>query len=65
MNTIRTISEPEPLDQQRLLDLLVDGELDEPRRREVLSWCQRDPEGWRRCALAFLEGQSWRQELGA
>jgi hypothetical protein len=62
---IATNPEPEAFDQQRLLDLLVDGELDEPRRREVLSWCQRDPEGWRRCALAFLEAQSWRQELGA
>jgi hypothetical protein len=22
------------------------------------------PEGWRRCALAFLEAQSWREEMG-
>jgi hypothetical protein len=28
-----------------------------------LLWCERDPEGWRRCALAFLEAQSWSQEL--
>ncbi|MEX2118610.1 MAG: hypothetical protein WD847_03295 [Pirellulales bacterium] len=65
MNTIRTSSEPEPFDRQQLLDLLVDGELDAARRRELLSWCRHDPEGWRRCALAFLEAQSWRQELGA
>jgi hypothetical protein len=65
MNTIRTTSEPEPFDRQQLLDLLVDGELDAARRRELLSWCRHDPEGWRRCALAFLEAQSWRQELSA
>lgn len=47
-----------------LLDLLVDDELDETQRRDVLNWCQREPDGWRRCALAFLEAQSWRRELG-
>ncbi len=41
------------------LERLVDGELSEPRRRELLSGLDREPEGWRRCALAFLEGQSW------
>lgn len=51
-------------DKQRLLDLLVDGELNEAQRREVLSWCEREPDGWRRCALAFLDAQSWRGVLG-
>ncbi len=50
-------------DQEHLLDLLVDGELDETNRRELLMWCQRDPEGWRQCALAFLEAQSWSRQL--
>lgn len=50
-------------DQEHLLDLLVDGELDESNRRELLLWCERDPEGWRRCALAFLESQCWSQQL--
>ncbi|HVX60965.1 MAG TPA: hypothetical protein VHC19_10195 [Pirellulales bacterium] len=50
-------------DQEHLLDLLVDGELDEANRRELLMWCQRDPEGWRQCALAFLEAQSWSRQL--
>ncbi|HVW36719.1 MAG TPA: hypothetical protein VHB99_05420, partial [Pirellulales bacterium] len=50
-------------DKEHLLDLLVDGELSESQRRELLLWCERDPEGWRRCALAFLEAQSWSQEL--
>ncbi|HVC95975.1 MAG TPA: hypothetical protein VND64_19965 [Pirellulales bacterium] len=47
-----------------LLDLLVDGELDESQRRAVLAWCERDPDGWRRCALTFLEVQSWGREMG-
>lgn len=51
-------------DKEHLLDLLVDGELSESQRRELLLWCERDPEGWRSCALAFLEAQSWSQELG-
>lgn len=51
-------------DKQRLLDLLVDGELNEAQRRDVLAWCEREPDGWRRCALAFLDAQSWRGVLG-
>lgn len=46
-----------------LLDLLVDGELDESRRRELLEQLEQSPDGWRRCALAFLEAQSWRREM--
>lgn len=41
------------------LDLLVDGELPEPRRAELLALLEREPEGWRRLALAFLEAQCW------
>lgn len=51
-------------DKQALLDLLVDGELDEVQRRELLAWCEREPDAWRRCALAFLEAQSWSKVLG-
>ncbi|MEE9603446.1 MAG: hypothetical protein V3V75_09085 [Thermoguttaceae bacterium] len=46
-----------------LFDLLVDGELDEQRRRELLSGLDKRPGGWRKCALAFLEAQSFGQEL--
>jgi len=45
------------------LDLLVDGELDEPDRRTLLQRLEQQPDGWRRCALAFLEAQSWHREL--
>src|SRR5262245_17750719 len=51
-----------PIDQ-RLLDRLVDGELDAAGRRELLNALDDQPGGWRRCALAFLEAQAWRSEL--
>ena len=47
----------------RLMDLLVDGELNEQDRRELLARLDDTPGGWRRCALAFLESQDWRREL--
>ncbi len=45
------------------IDLLADGELDERRRRELLLALEASPDGWRRCALAFLEAQTWGQAL--
>ena len=54
---------PRPLDPV-VLDRLVDGELPEAQRRELLTSLEQQPEGWRRCALAFLEAQSWGQSLG-
>lgn len=51
------------LDDQRF-DLLVDGELPESDRRNLLMTLDDLPGGWRRCALAFLEAQSWKQALG-
>ncbi len=47
------------------LDMLVDGELSEAQRREVLATLDMEPDGWRRCALAFLESQGWREEMRA
>jgi hypothetical protein len=52
-----------PLDED-LIDLLVDGELDDSQRRELLKSLDQKPDGWRRCALAFLEAQCWKQTLG-
>ena len=49
--------------EEELLDRLVDDELDEAQRRTLLASFERKPEGWRRCALAFLEAQCWRREL--
>ncbi len=47
-----------------LLDRLVDGELPETERRQLLKSLDKRPDGWRRCALAFLKAQSWCDELG-
>jgi hypothetical protein len=47
-----------------LFDRLVDGELSDAERRALLESLDAQPSGWRRCALAFLEAQSWRDGLG-
>lgn len=52
-------------EDQCLLDRLVDGELNEAERRELLLRLDQAPQGWRRCALAFLEAQAWRSEVRA
>lgn len=44
---------------------LVDGELSPVEQCELLRSLDSQPDGWRRCALAFLEDQAWRQELTA
>lgn len=49
--------------EEELLDRLVDDELDDAQRRELLTALEQKPDGWRRCALAFLEAQCWRREL--
>lgn len=46
-----------------LLDMLVDGELPEAERRELLVQFEQAPGGWRRCALAFLESQCLKDSL--
>jgi len=47
----------------RELDRLVDGELSPAAYREMLRRLEQLPDGWRRCALAFLQAQAWRHEL--
>ena len=59
------IDQNTPTSDDQRFDLLVDGELNESARRELLSRLDDEPGGWRGCALAFLESQSWRRELGA
>jgi hypothetical protein len=60
-----TIDDETKENDQHLLDLLVDGELDDVRRRELLTRLDAEPEGWRRCALAFLEHRAWQDTLGS
>ena len=47
------------------LDRLVDDELPAAERSELLTKLDSEPGGWRRCAMAFLEAQSWHKELSA
>jgi hypothetical protein len=47
-----------------LVDRLVDGELPDAERRALLLRLEAESGGWRRCALAFLEAQAWREALG-
>lgn len=47
------------------LDRLVDGELSDPEYRNLLQSLEGQPDGWRRCAMAFLEAQVWGRELNA
>jgi hypothetical protein len=42
-----------------LFDRLVDGELSADERRRLIASLDDRADGWRRCALAFLEAQSW------
>jgi hypothetical protein len=46
-----------------IFDRLVDGELSASERQRLLESLDSLPEGWRRCAIAFLEAQSWGDDL--
>lgn len=50
-------------DAEGVLDRLVDGELGLDERRELLAGLDDEVGGWRRCAMAFLEAQSWRWQM--
>jgi hypothetical protein len=50
-------------DEANSFDRLVDGELSDSERRSLLASLDTKPEGWRRCALAFLEAQTWRESF--
>lgn len=50
---------------QAAIDRLVDGELDNAERRALLIRLETTPNGWRRCALAFLETQEIRTAFGS
>jgi len=52
-------------DELRDLERLVDGELDLLGQRQLIRRLEVAEDGWRRCALAFLESQALGQELGS
>jgi len=56
--------DPNQIDNARF-DLLADGELSEAQRRELLGGLDDEPGGWRCCALALLESQEWKRQIGA
>jgi len=45
------------------LDRLVDGELSREEYSELVDSLDHHQEGWKKCALAFLEGQALRSEM--
>lgn len=58
--------EGESPDLGRLIDRLVDGGLSGADRRALLLRLEAEPdgEGWRLCALTFLEDREWREAIG-
>jgi hypothetical protein len=44
-----------------VVDRIVDGILTPAELRAAIERLDHDPEGWKRCALAFLEAQCWRE----
>ena len=50
-------------EDDRRWDRLVDGSLSEREYRAMLAALDEQPDGWRRCALAFLEAQAWSGEM--
>jgi hypothetical protein len=64
MMTSRLPETPSNDQLEAWLDQLADGEMSGARRRELLKSLDHVPQGWRRCALAFLESQAWREALG-
>jgi hypothetical protein len=52
-----------PNDEDLLIDRLVDGELAGDERRELLAALDAQSDGWRKCALAFVEAQTWRSDM--
>lgn len=60
---MNTNSDNTPMDDFAF-DRLVDGEMNEAERRNLLAGLDDTPNGWRQCALAFLESQCWKQTLG-
>lgn len=53
----------EDYDTDEMLDRLIDGELSPDDRRRVLAALETSVDGWRRCALGFVEAQTWRGEM--
>ncbi|HEY2826610.1 MAG TPA: hypothetical protein VGJ04_03335 [Pirellulales bacterium] len=60
-NSTDMLGDADNLQQQ--LDRLVDGELNADGQRELLTTLESQPDGWRHCALAFIELQALRGDF--
>ena len=49
--------------EPEVFDRLVDGDLSLAEERALFAALDTRPDGWRRCALAFLEARAWKNEL--
>jgi hypothetical protein len=49
--------------EPQIFDRLVDGELSLAEERSLLAALDTRPDGWRRCALAFLEARAWKAQM--
>ena len=58
------MNEPISPDLLESMDRLVDGELSESERDALLRSCDDSPALWRNLALAYIEAQSWREDMG-
>lgn len=56
---------PEPPLDAEAIDRLVDGEMDLPEQKALLRRLDAEPNGWKRCALAYIEAQTWRGVMSA
>ena len=61
----KRIGEADVRSFDQLLDQLVDGELNASEYRSFVKSLDEHADGWRRCGLAFLESQAWRQDISA
>jgi hypothetical protein len=62
-----TMSDPDstsPRDDA-FIDRIVDGDLSPTELGAALDRLNREPDGWKRCTLAFLEAQCWRESFRA
>jgi hypothetical protein len=50
-----------PLDD--CIDRIVDGDLTAAELRAIVARLDSEPAGWKRCAVAFLEAQCWREAM--
>ncbi|MBR4834305.1 MAG: hypothetical protein IKU86_08260, partial [Thermoguttaceae bacterium] len=57
--------EPTTPEIEALVELLVDGELPDAERRALLERLDAIDGGWKLCAIAFLEAQTFRQAFRA